>query len=220
MAEKILIFGDLHANWRAGKVILDQARSQNINFVVTLGDEGPKFFSMELGAEAHVKSIFDQMIQYRDEHAGRRLVCLIGNDTPKPPGELMGNYVGATSGGELAGPFIWKHNNMIAGHKGERILEDNEELIRQYHGNEPLVIFHAHSHSMGVLPEYRWLGGEEKVRWLKRGKSIRKLKPGRVYWVNPGGHTYTNDQGIPMANFAIYDREQHKISLRSIPVRI
>lgn len=215
MAEVLIALGDLHLNWQAGKLIFDKARSEGINTALTLGDEAHKIYPFDIGDPEDYERLYDEMRQFRDELPERRLICVIGDKTAGVPKDLVRNFAGVSAKGIIES-LTWAEDNMIAGHNGEHILKEHKDRIQGYDSYEPLVIFHGHSHSMGVLPEYKWLKDSEKVDWLTEEKMEYKLEPRKVYWVNPGGNFFTNEQGLSFANFAVYDRTQQSVTLNTV----
>lgn len=222
ITEKIIVFGDLHQNWQAAKVTLDYARREDINTAINLGDEGPRG-SWGTTRKDDLNQLFRELKLFRDESSRRRLVCVLGNDTYGIPKELFVNYAGVDPQTGEGISTTYREDNILAGHAGEWILEDYKGLVENYDGDKPLVIFHGNSHSMGVLPEYRWIKEQDFVYWLEEGKQRFKLEPQKVYWVNPGsgiaivsqrpdgGHLVNG-----VANFAIYNPTLQEVLLKSI----
>jgi len=156
------------------------------------------------------------MRAFKNENPKRVLICVMGDKTVTAPADLFLNFVGFNEEGKKVGSIIYYEDNIIAGHSGKWILEEHEELIKDYQGYKPLIIFHGHSHSMGVLPKYKWLEDDEKVHWLTDGEKIFNLEPRKVYWVNPGGNFMRGPGGTHLANFSIYDPEQQIVTLRTV----
>ena len=215
MAEhQVLAFGDLHLNWQAGRHIFNVARAQNINHVISLGDEAHKIYPFATGDEQHYELLFDELFRFADEDASRQLVCVAGDKTAGVPPELLPNFVGVSDDGRMESSAIYRNGNIIAGHSGKWIVEEYGDFIEEYNGDEPLVIFHGHSHYIGVLPVYKWLDDHEKAHFIPEGEVRVTMEPGDVYWVNPGGN-YFEHEGLMLVNYAIYDRSEQTISLRS-----
>jgi len=94
-------------------------------------------------------------------------------------------------------------------------------LIENWEEDQPLVIFHGHSHYIGVLPIFKWLERDERERYIPEGERIIQLKPGEVYWVNPGSPQQwigeVEDEKPHGANCAIYDPSEQTVILKTIP---
>jgi len=187
MNKKLVAFGDVHLHWQAMRLILDYAR------------------------------MWHELRVYRDEKPERKLILTLGDKTAGVASDMVKHFVGvdATSG-KVTGSVIYQNGNVLAAHNGQWIRDEYEELIDGYCGLEPLVIFHGHSHSMGVFPEYKWLKDNELVDWLKQGEEQHLLELGKVYWVNPGGQFMRTNDGIMAANFAIYDPSERLVTLKTI----
>jgi len=215
--EKLIAFGDLHLHWQAAQLILGYARVQGINNALTLGDEGAKFYPLENGEEIDYLRLYHELRLFRDEGPKRVLTCVLGDKTVWVPPDLYINYVDVSEKGKITGPSIYHHGNIVAVHHGEVLEKEYKAILDEYQGFEPLVIFHGSSHSMGVLPKYKWLADHEFVFWLKKGAKKYQLKHGKIYWVNPGGNFMMNDEGRMTANMAIYDPSNQEITLQTIP---
>ncbi|MBL7169800.1 MAG: metallophosphoesterase family protein [Candidatus Aenigmarchaeota archaeon] len=213
MSDKIIVFGDIHLCYQALNVILEEADKLGIDFAINLGDED-SIFGTRRGDEHDL--IFGRLRDYRDLRSERRLICVVGNETGGVKPYLLQNYVGVDERGRVIGDSIFREGNIIAAHHGTGILQRYGELIRGYNGPEPLVIFHGHSHSMGVLSEYKWLCSDEFVFHLEDGEQRHNLQCGKVYWVNPGRQIGFLRANIGAANFAIYDSQNSEILLRTI----
>ena len=211
MNPEVLIFSDLHLNWKACKVIFEEVKKRNITNVFNLGDEDAFIGKTD---EAY-RALFEPLINFNNN--GYELTCLIGNRSGGIPKELFTNYVGVNDEGRVVGKWIYKQENIIAGHDGEQIAKAYKDVIENYDDSNPLVIFHGHSHSMGVLPEYKWLNDNEKIRIIEEGERTFKLESGKVYWVNPGAQEYMMNGTQHAANFAIYSPEKQKVTLHSVP---
>lgn len=210
MNKKIIVFGDLHSDSEATRVILDEARHLSIDSAINLGDEVSIFDNT-----GEFRKVYDALMRFRDEEKGRELICCLGDKTGGVIPALKANYVGFSADGGRIGSLVLKKGSIIAAHDGELILREFGKMISEYKGLEPLVIFHGHSHSMGVLPEYKWLKKEEFVYFLPEGELVFRLEPSKVYWVNPGS-SGPNIVGKPSyANFAIYDLEKRVITLKT-----
>jgi len=216
MPEKLIAFGDVHLNWQAARVILDHARKEEVNKALTLGDEGYKIYPFGTGEQEEYDKLYHEIRTFRNEKPKRILICIKGDKTVTVPPDLFVNFVGFDDQGKNIGSVIFHEDNIIAGHSGKWILEEHEELIKDYQGYEPLIVFHGHSHSMGVLPTYKWLQDDEKVHWLPNSEEVYNLEPRNVYWVNPGGNFMRGPDGTHYANFSIYDPEQQIVTLRTI----
>ena len=159
IANPAIVFGDLHLDWRALEVILSEARKLGIDTALNLGDEGC-FFG---GRDEDYDKLYNALRNFRDERPERELICMVGGETDLVPSDLFRNYVGVDSRGRTGRCLVRKRGNVIAGHWGEKIFQRYKRLILNYNGLEPLIIFHGHSHSMGVLPEFKWLRGSLKI---------------------------------------------------------
>lgn len=213
--ERILSFGDLHLKWQAGRVILDEARQEGIQRVITLGDEAHKIYPFEAGDPMDYKRLWDELRAFRDEDPERVLTCIIGDKTAGVPPDLIRNFEVTDEDGKVKS-LVYRDGNVLAVHDGGRIMNgEYRELVEGWDQYEPLVIFHAHSHSMGVLPEYKWLKDDEFVYWLDGEREEHQLEPRSVYWVNPGGNFMRDNNGIWTANFAVYDPQQQTVVLRT-----
>ncbi|MBM3303525.1 MAG: hypothetical protein FJY76_00370 [Candidatus Aenigmarchaeota archaeon] len=212
MDSDMVAFGDLHLAWRAADIILDEARKSGIDIAFNLGDED----TFCGGPQSYYDRLYGAMREFRDEKPGRRLICLIGDKTGGVPSDLKRNYVGTDSRGRIKGSLVFREGNVIAAHNGRWIIDELGDFIRDYPGGEPLVVFHGHSHSMGVLPEYRWLKDDEKVDFLPEGGREVRLEPGRVYWANPGAPCLYATDDSDAANFLVYSPSRRIITLRSI----
>jgi len=211
MKKRLIVFGDMHLDWRATKVILDEARTLGIDTALTLGDED-HFVG---GSERAYDALFGALRDYRDEKPERELICCVGDDTGGVR-YIIDNYVGVDpSSRELIGSPVFRRGNIIAAHDGGEILKKYGRTISNPRRRKPLVIFHGHSHSMGVLPEYRWLPENEIVHTIPEGERTVQLEEGKVYWVNPGGWAYSDWGEDRKANFAIYDPENQIVVLRT-----
>ncbi len=215
--ERLIAFGDLHLHWPAAQLILGYARAEGINNALNLGDEGAKLYPLESGDEIDYLRLYHELRLFRDESPKRVLVCVLGDKTGWVPKDLYTNYADVTAEGKITGPSIYHHDNIIAVHHGKVLEEKHKKLVDDHKGYEPLVIFHGSSHSMSVLPKYKWLNDNEFVYWLERGVEKYQLKPGKVYWVNPGGNFIMDDKGRMTANMAIYDPINQEIILQTIP---
>lgn len=215
--ESIIAFGDIHLQWQSAQVILQHARLEGINNALTLGDEGAKFYPLESGEEIDYFRLYNELRLFRDENPRRVLISVLGDKTVWVPKDLFKHYVDIAPSGKITGPSIYHHGNIIGAHHGQSLTDENKRLITDYDGYEPLVIFHGSSHSMGVLPKYKWLKDDEFVYWLKKGVEKYQLKPKKVYWVNPGGNFIRKDNNKFVANFAVYNPQNQEIILKSIP---
>ena len=211
--ENVVVFGDLHLNYDALEVILEEARKENIDTALNLGDED----SFGGGLPEYYDKLFGALREYRDEKKERRLICIIGDKTWGVKPDLKRNYVGVDSKGRIKGSVIFREGNVIAGHNAEWIFKEYADFIKNYSGSEPLVIFHGHSHSMGVLPEFKWLEQDEFIHFLSEGRREFQLEPRKVYWINPGApYPYANlNERIGAANFALYYPKEQKVILRT-----
>lgn len=214
LGERLIVLGDLHQTWQSAYIIFKEALESNIDVAVNLGDEAANPFDKYDNMD--FQSIWILFRRFRDASSTRRLICVQGNNTAEVPKDLFVNYIGVNEQGQQIEPPIWHEENIIAGHKGELIVDLKEDFITGYVDKDPLVVFHGHSHSMGVLPEFKWLERDEMVHWITEGKRIYNLEAGKVYWVNPGANNLVTPDGLNAANFAIYDRTQQMITLRSI----
>ena len=158
MKKRLIVFGDMHLDWEAVRAILDEARTLGIDTALTLGDEDAMASSPELVYDA----LFGALRDYRDEKPGRELICCVGDKTGGVR-YINDNYVGINSPDTRERRFVFKRENVIAAHFGDLILRKYRKLIDSWSGSDPLVIFHGHSHSMGVLPEYKWLEWNERL---------------------------------------------------------
>lgn len=219
MNERVLSFGDLHLNWQAAYEILKYARTERLQKVINLGDEGHKFYPLIPGEPQDYNSLYGQLRSFRDEDPARVLVCLLGDKTGAIPSDLWLNYVGVDKTGEVSGKIWYREENILAVHHGEWLIDDPEarELITGWDNYEPLVIFHGSSHSMGVDTSYRWLNSSELVKFLQGNREERYvLEPKKVYWINPGGNFYYIDGATKVANLAVYDPSEQEILLKTI----
>lgn len=213
-SEKVLTFGDVHLHWKAAKIILDKARTEDIRRVITLGDEAHKIYPFEAGEPMDYKRLFDELRAFRDEDPERVLTCVIGDKTAGVPQDLFRNFAGVNDEGKIES-LVYSDGNIIAAHNGGYIEQEFGRFIESWDRYEPLVIFHGHSHSMGVLPQYAWLKQEELVHWLQSDEERYKLNPKSVYWVNPGGNFMQVEPGVWAANFAVYDPREQTVVLRT-----
>ncbi len=219
MKEKAIVIGDLHLNWQAAKVALDFAREQGINTAINLGDEAHLIYPVAAGDPEDYRKLFDELRAFVQEIPNRRLICVVGDKTAGVPDDMCHYYAG-TKDGRIIGSIVFHEDNVIAAHNGQWILDEYSELIKEFNDSDKsLVIFHGHSHSMGVLPEYKWLNDNEFVIHVPEGEEEHKLEPGKAYWVNPGGNFVYNNEGQPVANLAVYDPSQKTILLKTIPFR-
>lgn len=217
MNEECIIFGDVHLNWKAVVLILDYARKNCIETVLTLGDEAHKKYPYLTGEQEDYDRIWHEFRVYKKENPNRKLILTVGDKTAGVAKDMFKYFIGVDAKtGKITGSTIYKEDNVIVGHDGQSIMDKYGPLIDQYDGLEPLVIFHGHSHSMGVLPEYKWLNDDEFVGWLKNGEEHHILKPGMVYWVNPGGQFLKTDDNKMAANFAKYNPKNHSVTLETI----
>lgn len=214
--KRMIVFGDVHLVWQAVKVILDYAREHSIDSVLTLGDEGHKMYPYETGDQIDYDRLYHELRSFRDERSGRSLVCCIGDKTACAPRDMKPHFVGLSESGKVTGSVVYQNGNILAAHMGEQILKEHKKRIESFSGLEPLVIFHGHSHSMGVLPQYVWLQHGQFVDYLKSGEEQHKLEPGKVYWVNPGAEFFSVDYDARAANFAIYDPASQLVILKTI----
>lgn len=216
--EKIIAFGDVHLCWQATQVILNYARKQEIDNVVTLGDEGHKIYPFETGDKIDYQRHYHEIRRYQEENPKRIVVSVLGDKTVWVPKDLYSNYIGVDSSGNVQGPSIYHHKNIIALHHGERIAKGKcRTILDEYSGEAPLVIFHGSSHSIGCLSRYKWLAESEFVFLLENREERHQLKRGKVYWVNPGGNFMRNRKGQNCANLAVYDQKNQEITLLTIP---
>ena len=214
MDRGLVAFGDVHLQWQSMRVILDHAREHGIDTALTLGDEG---YTFGPSAPSDYELMWNELRTYRDEKAGRELICCIGDHTSYPAKDLLPHFVGAKESatrGKKA--VVYQDGSVLAAHNGQWILDLHRGKIEGYGGLEPLVIFHGHSHSLGVLPDYRWLRDDELVYWLRAGEEQHSLEPGKVYWVNPGSQIQRVDDGRMAANFALYNPKERLVTLRTI----
>ncbi len=212
MKRKMIVFGDIHLDWEAVNIILDEARNLSIDNALNLGDEDSVFV---LSEPWMYDKIYGAMRDFRDEKPERELICCLGDNTGGVKPYLFENYTGFDSKGEKIGSIVLKKENVIAAHRGEKILEEYKKFIKEYKGLEPLIIFHGHSHSMGVLPEFKWLEQNEFIHFIPEEKREFKLEPSKVYWINPGARSPDIVGRKSYANFAIYDPEKQLITLRT-----
>jgi hypothetical protein len=213
---KIVAFGDVHLYWQSTRVILDYAREQGIDTALTLGDEGPLMFPLVIGNQAEYDRVWHELRTYHNEQEGRKLICCIGDKTAIVAEDLLPHFVGSIKSSKGTEALVYQNGNIFAAHNGRWILDNHKGEIERYSGSEPLVVFHGHSHSMGVLPEYRWLKLDEQVGWLENGEEQYRLEPGKVYWVNPGGQFMIADGGRRVANCATYNPAERLVVLKTI----
>lgn len=214
MGEKIIAIGDLHLNWQATKVALDFARKEGINTAFNLGDEEHEIYPFAVGDSEVHERLFDELRTFIEENPNRRLICVVGDKTAGVPEDLLEHYAGYKTKGSV----IFHEGNIIAAHNGKWILDEYGDLITNFADKtQSLIIFHGHSHSMGVLPKYKWLKDHEFVRYIPEGERQYKLKPGKVYWINPGGNSESKNEGKSVANLAVYDLETGIVILKTIP---
>ncbi len=215
--EQIATFGDLHAKWDAAQTLLAHIMSEGFNIVFNLGDEQTRLYPLEQEKEA-MDALFGELRKYVEGDANRTLVCLLGEKIFYIPRNLWKYYVGVDpQTGKISKKIYYQHENILAVHNGGRLLEypETRELISGWKNYEPLVIFHGHSHSVGVLPYYKWLAENKIVDYIPEGVRKYPLEPRHVYWVNPGSVTRVA-ANIWVASLAEYDPNQQVITLRSI----
>jgi len=217
MNQKLVVFGDVHLRWQAMKLILDYAREHEIDTALTLGDEGHKMYPLETGRQEDYDRMWHELRVFRDEKPGRGLIMTIGEKTAAVAPDLRVHFVGFDETSKrIVGSMVYQSGNILAAHNGQLIQKEHGELIRRYSGLEPLVIFHGHSHSLGVLPEYKWLEEDEFVGWLENGEERYPLQLRTVYWVNPGSQFTRTSDGRMAANFATYDPPTRVVTLKTI----
>lgn len=176
MDSSIIVFSCLHSKPDALETILGHAEENNINVALNLGDESHLY-----GSEWELKEIYERLKRWRDTSSERRLICVAGWATRDVIPELRKNYVGMNKKGEVVGKNIFEEGNILASHEGKDILNEYGDFIKNYHGQESLMIFHGHLHSMNVCREYKWLEDNEKVRFIKEGEKHWTLSSGTVY---------------------------------------
>jgi hypothetical protein len=216
MDSNMIVFSCLHSKPDALETILGYAEENNINVALNLGDESHLY-----GSEWELKEIYELLKQWRDASSERRLICVEGWATRDVIPQLRKNYVGMNKKGEVNGKSIFKEGNVLAAHEGKDILEEYGDFIRNYHDQEPLMIFHGHLHSMNVHGEYKWLDDNEKVRFIKEGEKHWELKDRTVYWASPGkaswpGNTEYGGGPTEAINFALYYPKDRKLTLKSV----
>ena len=224
-----VVFGDVHLHWKAVKVILDHARGVGIEKALTLGDEANAVFPQKITDWEEIARVWHELKAYRDEKNARELVCTLGDKTDALEPDIFRNFVGVDAYGRRpnrARAIIHErqteHENVLAGHRGEDILKAYGPYITYYREScdqrlPPLVIFHGHSHSMGVLSEYKFLHRHEFVDHVA-GEERYELENGKVYWVNPGAqfHEVRNGHRLMAANFAVYEPRGHVVTLKTL----
>jgi hypothetical protein len=181
-----------------------------------LGDEAHKIYPVIAGEQADYDRMYHELRTFRDEKPDREVICLIGDKTAGVAKDFISHYVGVDKSGKIASSLVYRNGNVLAAHNGRWILDEYGKLINSYDGSEPLVIFHGHSHSMGVLPEYKWLVGNEFIYLIEKGEEQHELEPGKVYWVNPGCQFIRAEDGRMAANFAVYIPEDRLVTLKTI----
>lgn len=220
LTKPVLVFSDIHSQESALEVILNHARVEGIQTVMSLGDEHSPFLSSDIDSLIQIRELYNRLARWKNEDKNRRLICLPGDTTYDVPEGLWGNYNGHIREGDIFVRSIYREGNIIASHWGERIYEKHKEFIKNYDGRIPLVIFHGHSHSIGVLQEFKWLRDEEIVDHIEEGERVIKLERGKVYWANPGSVGCFEDPikgSGSSANFLVYDPINWTITLKSIP---
>ena len=176
---KSIIFGDVHLQSDSERVILDYARKYEINKLYTLGDEGHKIYPFASGTQEENDAVFDHIRDFLQEDNSRSLTAVLGDKTYYIPKDFVKHFQGVADNYEREGSVIYRRENIIAGHIGSDILDEYESLIKNWNDEEnPLVIFHGHSHSMGVLDDYIWLKDNEFVFYLDEDET-HQLMPWR-----------------------------------------
>lgn len=212
--ERIIAFGDIHLHWAAAQAILGLAEKKGINCAVNLGDEA--IISPTDSERGELTYVYDQLRRFKSGNVRRVLVCVAGDKTGYVPEDLIDTYYHPEPNKPShSQPFIFHQDNIICVHRGGYILEKYKYILKSYTGYEPLVIFHGHSHSMGVLPEYKWLENNEFVHFMDKTTKYH-LQPRKIYWVNPGAVFAVAENGRMAANCAIYDPVNQEIILQSI----
>jgi len=217
MKTKIIAFGDVHLHWKSAKIIFNYARDIKANTVITLGDEANKIFPFAIGKMEHYDYLYNEYIKFRNEE-NKQLICTAGDKTAGIPKELLHNFIGLNPKTGKIDNYVYfdNENKVLASHFGEYIKSEYEDLLKNYSGDKPLVIFHGHSHSMGILEKYKWLTDDEMRFYLENGEEKHNLEPGKIYWVNPGGNFERKNKHL-FANFAVYNISERIITLKSIP---
>ncbi|MBS3158516.1 hypothetical protein J4206_04480 [Candidatus Woesearchaeota archaeon] len=213
MNQKAIIFGDIHSQWRAAKIILDEARKSGIDLAVNLGDDIEHFGTDDYD----MTMLWETFRKFLRENPRRKLIGLFGEHNARLPVDILESYIGVDSDGRPIGSLIYKEGNVIAGHNGGEILDQHGDTIHGHSGLEPLLVLHGHSECINILPEYRWLRGPDKVRFLEQDQ-MHKLEPGRVYWVSPGRARWQEEYSSNHVNFAVYDPKSLEVTLRTLHI--
>ncbi len=215
MNQKAIIFGDIHAEWKAVEIILNEARRLGIDIAVNLGDDRAHFGDDDY--ETYM--LWETFRRFLNEKEGRRLIAVFGEHNARPPIDIASSYVGAGSERVRIEDLIYRQDNVIAGHNGEYISAIHGPSINGYSGHTPLVVLNGHIHCITIQPNYRRIDENEKsrLRFLTK-EQTHKLEPGRVYWVNPGKARWQEEYSKNYINFAIYDPQRLEVILKSINV--
>lgn len=94
MNKKIVVFGDVHLYWQSMRIILDYARENGIDTILTLGDEAHKIYPVASGKQEEYDMMWHELRTFRDEKEGRELICCIGDKTASVARDLLPHFVG------------------------------------------------------------------------------------------------------------------------------
>jgi len=215
---KYAIIGDIHANWEALSVVLEDADSQGVKSYVCVGD----IVGYNADPErclAKIREMKCATVRGNHDHYCSHDECLddfhplaasVIDWTRRSLSDNDIQYLGGLKLSRMVRGFTVVHSTLDMPEKWGYVF-DSLEAAANFSYQTTSICFHGHTHIPVVFEK----GGRVK----REGLGSLQISLGKKYFINVGSVGQPRD-GDPRADYTVYDEGRRQVELRRVPYDI